>query len=121
ILLAQKVDSLDILASKIKDKQTQQENLIEEQSKVVSIESQRNLDKKGLRKELRSRMHIFSDMFRRNSQSARKALKLLLKEKIIIDPVVVNGKKSLTFRGVTTVGALLPDDDKENHIGLSYP
>lgn len=121
ISLSLKVDNLDILTNQIKDKQTQQENLFLEKEKVVNIESHRTLDKKELGAELANRMRNFSDMFRSNSQSARKALKLLLKEKIKIAPVVVNGKKSITFRGITTVGALLPDDDKENHIGVCYP
>lgn len=121
IELSMKVNNSDAIAEKISKKEEDKLWLQYEKERLSSIDKRSAFEPEEIRLALNERMTSFKSLMKDNVSSARKALKALLPKKVIIRPVVRDGKKTLTFEGVTTVGALAAlDDDEENHIGLNY-
>lgn len=114
------VDS-ETLAKKITQKESQKRFLEEEKERVTALDESAEFKPDIVRKALDERMNSFKNLMRNNVHTARKALKLLFTERFVVTPIIRDGRKTATFQGSTTVGALLTEEDEENHIGLCIP
>lgn len=106
-----------ILAARINSAEEKLKALKDEYRRLETLKQRNRFDAAAIRKYLSEQMTKFGELMRRNVASARKALKALLTEKIVITPHVRDGRKYLAFQGSTTAGLLTAGLDEENHIG----
>jgi site-specific DNA recombinase len=81
--------------------------LEEEQGQLLAAREPNELDMRNVRKALEQRVGKFKDLLYDHVPLARQALRKLFADPLQMDPVVINGRKTYTFKGQTRLGALL--------------
>jgi site-specific DNA recombinase len=119
--LSDHIPNLDQLADKIKNKATRQSWLKDEISRLSEIELNENVDPSDLRNMLVGHITNFQNLVTSNVCDARKAIKHLLSEQIIISPAFKNGKKTIAYQGKTHAGRLMEPIEEDDYIGLVSP
>ncbi|MES9874183.1 MAG: recombinase family protein [Candidatus Sedimenticola sp. 6PFRAG7] len=116
-MVAMGVES-ETLGAEIMGKEKEKKFLEEESVRITALKEVNSFDRAELRDHLTKRLKSFKGLMSKNVHGARKALQALLVEKITIRPITINGKKTVSFEGRTTVGRITANDDEDDHIGL---
>lgn len=106
------------LSSMINQKEERKIHLQSEINRYTEIEANKKQDIGTIQDKLFNRVADFRDLVTSNVADARKAIKHLLAEKIIMRPTFKNGVKTLSYEAKTHAGRLMEPIEEDDHIGL---